>query len=588
MESNIEKLNKTTYKFTNLPMLIIVGVFVLIIYFIPFILLGENSNVRIHDNLDSEIPWRALLAKDGYMFASHTDVREIMNGLPRFCLPSSLNVNTLFYLFFPPFYAYLLNDFIIRLIAFLGMIFLLKKHFSNSRENICIFFGVSICFSFLPFYSVYGLSVAGQPLLLYAFLNLIKKNNSIFNFLIILVFPFYSSFVLSGIFIICALFVLLLFDMISKKKLNMVFLFGFILLIFSFLISEYQLVTSVFFNTQFVSHRIEWKADMDSLAGLKFFIDLISRFIASRYHAASINLIIIFIGIAAFIFFLIKKDKNSESYINVKQLLILFISAILLSFLSVFYRAEILTPLKEQIVLFKIINFDRFYFLLPIVWYLAFAVALLILIRFKKGNIIVIGLICIQLLYILYKDDELKGTLANGIEFMTNKKYEINPQADSLTGNINFKSYKAWASTSVYRDIDRFIGKPKKDYRVISIGIDPMISIYNGFYALDSYQNLYSLQYKHKFRKIIEKELDKNVEIKNYFDYWGNRCYTFCAETGNKLFHLELNIDAFKELGGKYIISNREIINFKENDLTFLSSFVHNDANTIIYLYCAN
>ena len=68
---------------------------------------------------------------------------------------------------------------------------------------------------------------------------------------------------------------------------------------------------------------------------------------------------------------------------------------------------------------------------------------------------------------------------------------------------------------------------PVEDYRVASIGIHPAIAQYNGFYTLDTYNNFYPLSYKHEFRKIIEKELEKNKKIRNYFDAWGGRCYFF-------------------------------------------------------------
>ena len=48
----------------------------------------------------------------------------------------------------------------------------------------------------------------------------------------------------------------------------------------------------------------------------------------------------------------------------------------------------------------------------------------------------------------------------------------------------------------------------------MSIGIDPMASVMNNIRVVDGYHNLYSLKYKLKFRKIIEKELDKNNELK--------------------------------------------------------------------------
>ena len=110
-----------------------------------------------------------------------------MNGLARHCFTSGLDVITWLLLLFEPFTAYVLNELFIRLIAFVGMYLLLKHHFLDREKDALIIFGVSLCFSFLPFYSMFGLSVAGQPLLLYAFLNLRRQKQSIVDFLVIFI-----------------------------------------------------------------------------------------------------------------------------------------------------------------------------------------------------------------------------------------------------------------------------------------------------------------------------------------------------------------------------------------------------------------
>jgi hypothetical protein len=104
------------------------------------------------------------------------------------------------------------------------------------------------------------------------------------------------------------------------------------------------------------------------------------------------------------------------------------------------------------------------------------------------------------------------------------------------------------------------------------------------------------LEYKQKFRRIIAKELDKNTEIRNYFDNWGNRCYLFTAETGldfniyktNKMKtikNLELNSAALRDMGVQYIFSGVKILNYKDNKLIYLRHFTSEDSPYNIYLY---
>lgn len=42
----------------------------------------------------------------------------------------------------------------------------------------------------------------------------------------------------------------------------------------------------------------------------------------------------------------------------------------------------------------------------------------------------------------------------------------------------------------------------------------------HGFYTVDGYSNNYPLEYKHRFREVIAAELEKNEEVRVYFDLW--------------------------------------------------------------------
>ena len=112
-------------------------------------------------------------------------------------------------------------------------------------------------------------------------------------------------------------------------------------------------------------------------------------------------------------------------------------------------------------------------------------------------------------------------------------------------------------------------GQVKEEYRVASLGMCPAVALEAGFYTIDGYSNNYSLEYKHEFRKIIEKELEKCPEMQVYFDTWGSRCYLFTEESQNYCYlakgadfryqKLELNTEKMKELGCKYLFSAAEI-----------------------------
>ena len=144
------------------------------------------------------------------------------------------------------------------------------------------------------------------------------------------------------------------------------------------------------------------------------------------------------------------------------------------------------------------------------------------------------------------------------------------------------------------------IGKDQKTYKVGCIGLHPAVPRYNGFYMVGGYASIYSLEYKKKFREVIEKELEKIPLLKNKFDYWGNRCYLFSSELYGKWNHkdkiiskynsfsinkLDFNIEKLKKLSCNYILSTVEINNYTENSLSFERAFELNDLPYRIYLY---
>ncbi len=136
-----------------------------------------------------------------------------------------------------------------------------------------------------------------------------------------------------------------------------------------------------------------------------------------------------------------------------------------------------------------------------------------------------------------------------------------------------------------FGSIAQRIGMPKENYRVVSLGLSPTIAQYNGFYTLDGLQSVYDLNYKKQFRKIFVGEIEKSDAIKEYFDGWGNRCYIFSSELGKEYrliwlingssarSEFSFDVQAFRDLGGKYVISAAEIVNHPSVGLKLLDKF---------------
>lgn len=100
-----------------------------------------------------------------------------------------------------------------------------------------------------------------------------------------------------------------------------------------------------------------------------------------------------------------------------------------------------------------------------------------------------------------------------------------------------FENYEQVTWESIYMDdvfarIQQAIGPEKEGYSVVSLGIHPSVALYHGYTCADGYSNNYDLAYKHRFRRIMAGELEKNEEARCYFDEWGNRLYLAGAPYG--------------------------------------------------------
>ena len=87
---------------------------------------------------------------------------------------------------------------------------------------------------------------------------------------------------------------------------------------------------------------------------------------------------------------------------------------------------------------------------------------------------------------------------------------------------------------------------------------------------------MYPLEYKHKFRKLIERELENNYELKNYYDNWGNRVYAYYNDENN----LMLDFKYGKILGADYVISRFPITH---KDLKMICYKCNNSKHIFLY-----
>jgi hypothetical protein len=293
----------------------------------------------------------------------------------------------------------------------------------------------------------------------------------------------------------------------------------------------------------------------------------LSIFLAGQAHALSMHSYIIFPVILFSSVLMFRQSKSNHR----KPLF--WIIIIMIGGIALFSGFQKTAPISRILATVKAIipmQFDRFYFLYPMLWALAFAIVLSIL-RFQssKMHLLVSAIILLQIM-VLFRHHEL---------FI----------------NRNSPSVEEFFAEKQFKEIQDYIGQPLNSYRIGSIGIHPSVSLFNGFYTVDGYWANYPLTYKHAFRKIIANELEKSKKIKDYFDDWGSRAYLFNSQirinwvevpdNSLKLNNPEYDWEAFYDLGGRYLFSAFEMDKKSSPQLIFRKQFNHKASAWTIYLY---
>lgn len=544
----------------------------MVAYFVPFLLLGNNSYITIHDTLDGEFVNNYLLVATGKAlnFDGSAPIENIMNGLPRAALPSGLNVTVLLFYIFAPVWAYIVNFILVHMLAFCGMFLLLRKHFLTEDDDYLIAGAISICFFLVPYYTIYGLSVAGQPLLAYAFLNIRSGQGNWKDYFIILSFPLWSDMALIAPFAATTLVLILAIDWIRSHSLNKHFLIAIILFVSAYIALQYQLINSIFGSKTWVSHRTArniW-TDFNVSSNMKKTIEML---LTTQYHTGSYSTLPIIAATGGALVLLIARKRRA----GLLDVMAMGIALICLEYGFYDWLVRWFGWLVPGLQTF---NSSRYYFLLPLLWLLLFAISLKELKRGKWGLPIVWCLIVIQALAVL----------------RFNTEYADNVRV--LVGKHSYEpTFSRFFAKDLFTEIARFIGRPKDTYRVVSIGIYPSVAQFNGFYTLDGYLSNYPLSYKLQFRRIISKELNKDAELRDYFDGWGNRCYIFSSELRHNylcsgeshyiLHNLQLDTDQLRAMGCEYVISAVYIENSAQNGLRLERQFSSSGSFWHIYLY---
>ena len=555
-----------------------IGILITVVFFLPYFVLGDGCIFEINDQLDESIMNYMLPAR--HLWDGSTIYPEMLNGVNASGMQPSAVLFLPLYRLISARTAFLTQYIICFLLAFSGM-YLLVKEITDSSILAMIAGG---CFCVLPLYPVYGLSEFGIPLILYGALCLWKQKNVIWGLLITVVFGLTSHLVYTG-YVVLGFWVIALVYALAKKKKNQWFPIGFAVLFAIYVLVNRTLIREILFGTgSYISHREEMVS-----SATPFFETFWNVFQNSAQHAPSLHKylilpIVLFLILGAFC----KKEETDRNIYKAAVINFLFLIAIAL-FYAFCHLTAVVDWKNNATGFLHYFQMHRVYWLYPAAWYLEFAWAAAVPWRTKVPHMdarMRVGKLAVILICLLPTLQLLK--VNSGMYLNVN-------QLNNGSGITGYISWESWFAEDLMQEIDDAIGRDKSTYRVAHLGISPAPSLMHGFYTVDGYSNNYPLEYKHRFREVIAAELEKNEEVRVYFDLWGNRCYLFNSITGNYMQlkkgntlvyeGLEFDMDALRELGCEYLFSGAEIGDAERLGLELVGYYETDDSYWGIWVY---
>ena len=562
--------------------LIIVFLFVI---FCSYILFNENNVIiPVHDNLDEYIDLFKIL-KDNNLFFEHNVIAPFLGGIDRDFLPSELKIYSLCYLLFRPYLAYHFAYLLRIVISIIGFILCDKYIIKSPNINITIMFG--FVYALLPYFPHQAIGFSSLPLL-FAVCYKSFMRLDLQRIVMLLCSGFLFDFVFHGMFI-CG-YILLFFIILSfvYRRIHFNSLITLVIVSISFLITEHRFFGLLLLK-RIPLHRIEQVPNYSNSVK-QLYLSFVEVFRFGHYHSADMHYLIVYLIVMFAVGYIlvdiiIKNNKNLKSTFAIifANPLIIIVLFILIN--CAFYALDrnslfrgILTSLVNS---FKGFQFSRTLWLNPFLWYFSlFFIFSKVLSNnlgpTNKAKDVIVILLSIYLIIRLF----LYPSTYNEIQCNLFKK------------NSDF-TFSEFYSEKLFNLIKHDINYDKED-KCLCLGLHPSVAVYNGFYCLDGYYNIYPLETKHNFRKIIAPSLDANgSKYKDYFDNWGNRVYLFCDEIDLHIeknedcnpVELRIDIDEFRIAGGKYIISRVPILNYEQLKLSLIKKYTDNASPYSIYLY---
>lgn len=561
---------------------------------ILFCVMGEDSYIAIHDNLDLFQPQFKMM-KDGGLFFAHNAPIGFLGGISRDVCASEWSLTSVLYMILPPFGAYI-AAFILK--TFIGLISgrALAYEVLGSEEkyyhliNLCAF-----AYGLINFFPCFGIPFAAIPLVVWILIKIEKAQKNIFIWYIALfTYPFISYFSYLGFFILAYMVVAFIWISIVRKRIDIRMLLAIPTLGIGYVAFEYRLFSMMLLSDEVTIRSTMVLAENSLGQAMREAMDV---FMNNSFHADALTGG--FVMPVCLAYFLILNAR----YISGKNIKGIFhdvynLILVMLVFDSLIYGLYTCSWMRDFVE--KLVppltgfQFDRTSFFNPFLWVCALFVIGKRMIDLGKDNKIVgtvtelvaYLLVVVYVGIILVTPTRYNDLRATGVNFIKTRIF--NNEIDDF-------SYREFYGVTAYDIAKEDIGYDGE--WSVAYGFYPAQLEYNGINTLDGYLGFYSQEYKEDFRKIIAPALDRVDASRYYYDNWGARAYLFSGDqdaivSPTKSFEpvstdLYIDVDAFREMGGKYVFSRFELTGEAVSNLAFRGSYQAAGVPYTLYVYDA-
>lgn len=540
---------------------------------IVFLIFRENSYIQVHDNLDLFATQLQIMKNTDTFFAKDA-ILPMLGGISRDTFGSEFSIYNILFFLLPNFWAYLTGYALKIAIGIFGFCLLAKDVYKEDYINYRpIILGLAAAFGMIPVFPAYGIAFTSVPIIVFLLRRVYYEPNK-WWYLGVFLYPLLSYFSYFGFFIlaymVCAILILWVKDKHFPKGMTI----SLFVLAAGYILFEHRLFKQMLFSDEVTIRSTMVSADLSFAENIKAVWDV---FVNTEFHAQDSHkylvLPVCLIGLIVINIGHIKRKEWKKLLTDSCNLTFGFIvfNCVVYGLYNWKGFREFVEMLVPQLTGFQ---FNRTTFFNPFLWY-----ALLFLIGKRMydsrnkwlvyaANAIVVAAVIV----VMFKPQ------------MYNEFYDTcyyNAYSIIKKATVNNLNYREFYSTDLFEQI-----KEDMEYNgewSAAYGMNPAVLQYNGIATLDGYLGFYSQEYKERFREIIAPALEKAEGSRAYYDDWGARVYLFSGSDESTYAPLRnlglqdtslcIDVDAFKELGGKYIFSTIEISNQEELGLVLKGSY---------------